>query len=123
MPGYILLQLIQIITAPETEDVGGLTDPGEELGENGGKEWGLVHLILGDGGQLFAEVAEVGMDDGANEATDLICDSSFMNANRADFDDLHLVSMFAIVPAGGFEVADDEVVVGHAVFVCGLMTA
>ena len=109
MPGYILLQLIKIVTSPGTKDIGSCADPIEEMSENDGKERGFIHLILGDSGQLFAEVAEFGMNDRANETTELISDLAFVNANRADFDGLHFVAMFAIVPAGGFEVADDEV--------------
>jgi len=123
MPGYILSQLIKIVTAPGAEDIGGRPDPTEELGEDGGEQWGMVHLILGDGGQLFAEVAEFRMDDGPHETAELISDLALVNANRSDFDDLHFVPMLAVVPAGGFEVADDEVGVGHGVFVCGLKTA
>ena len=109
MPGYILSHLIQIVTTPGTEDIGSWANPSEELGKDGGKEGGLVHLILSNGGQLSAEVAELRMNDGANEVAELISDLALVDADSADFDDLHFVPMLAIVPASGFEVADDEV--------------
>ena len=74
-----------------------------------GERLSVVYISLVDGGQRFAELAELWMHYGSNESAEFIGDLAVLNPHSADFDGFHLMASVWAVPAGRLQITDDQI--------------
>ena len=110
MASAVQPKLADVEETPRTQTVRPRADPLEDAPEHRRKHVCGVDIGLCDGCQSGAELAELGLDHRTNEAGELIDDrQGRIEADRADFDDLHLAPWARRIPTRRFQVHHDQV--------------
>src|SRR5579871_991292 len=106
VPRAVGAKLIEVVGAPGAEPERFVSDPRHETREDGSKIFGRIHILLPNGGELGAEVAQLRGGDRAYKGGEFRFDRTDVGGeqDRADLDDLHAVPTCAFLPAGRLQV-------------------
>ena len=109
-PSAVQTKLADVEETPRAQPVRPIADPFDETGEDSREHVGSIDIVLLDRRQIGAELAELGLDDRANERVELIDDrQGRIEADRADLDDFHVVAWARRIPTRRLKVHHDQI--------------